>query len=341
MYKKKIFIATGLYPPESGGPATYTKLLEELLPARGFEVSVLPFRTVRHLPPGIRHLAYFFMCVGYAAAADVVYAQDTFSVGLPAALAAKVAGKKFLVRVPGDYAWEQGRQRFGVVEELDEFQTKTYGWRLELLRTMQRFAVRRAVIVVAPSAYLAGIVAGWGIPQSRIATIYNGIALPVPAEPPQQQPKGFLVVSVGRRVPWKGFEALERVVARESRPEGGWQLYIAENLPRAQALGWVAAADAFVLNSTYEGLSHALLEAMSLGVPIIATSVGGNPELITDGVEGILIPPRDEQALHVALKRIEADPAAARARGAAAAARAKEFTIEKTLDKLCQLLNKI
>ena len=132
----RVLIATGLYPPESGGPATYTKLLEERLPAlpaqagRGFTVSVLPFSTVRHLPKLLRHVAYFAVCWRMARRADVVYAQDTVSVGLPAALAAQCAGKKFVVRVPGDYAWEQGRQRFCVSDELDAFQAKRYGWRL-------------------------------------------------------------------------------------------------------------------------------------------------------------------------------------------------------------------
>ena len=55
-----------------------------------------------------------------------------------------------------------------------------------------------------------------------------------------------------------------------------------QDMPRAEAMGWVKAADVFVLNSTYEGLSHALVEAISLGTPIVATHVGGNPELITD-----------------------------------------------------------
>ena len=64
-----------------------------------------------------------------------MYALDPVSVGLPASLAALVLGKKFILRVAGDYAWEQGRQRFGVTDELDEFQLKKYGWRVERLRS--------------------------------------------------------------------------------------------------------------------------------------------------------------------------------------------------------------
>src|SRR4051812_4073073 len=156
----KLFIATGIYPPESGGPATYVKLLEEKLPRRGFEVEVLPFRVVRHLPPLVRHVAYFFKCLSCAERADAVYAQDTLSAGLPAALAARAAGKPFVVRVPGDYAWEQGQQRFGVEENLDEFQHRWHNPMVALMRSLQRFVVRQARAVVVPSEYMKKIVEG-------------------------------------------------------------------------------------------------------------------------------------------------------------------------------------
>ncbi|MFQ5540964.1 MAG: hypothetical protein ACE5F4_01825, partial [Candidatus Paceibacteria bacterium] len=56
----RVLIATGVFPPESGGPATYSKTLLDELPAHGFEVDVLPFRDVRKWPTGIRHIVYFF-----------------------------------------------------------------------------------------------------------------------------------------------------------------------------------------------------------------------------------------------------------------------------------------
>jgi glycosyltransferase involved in cell wall biosynthesis len=334
--KMKILIATGVYPPESGGPATYTKLLEERLPALGFEVSVLPFSAVRHLPKLLRHTAYFLKCFLMALRADIVYAQDTVSVGFPAVLAAMFMRKKFLVRVPGDYAWEQGRQRFWVKDELDEFQNKKYGIQTEVLRKVQKFVVNRAVKIIVPSEYMKKIVSNWTNPE-KITVIYSSIELPVSYEETKERPEGFLVVSTGRRVPWKGFEGLARVVAREK----DWHLFIAENLPRAQALGWVKTANAFVLNSTYEGLSHALIEAMSLGTPIVATAVGGNPELIEDGVDGLLIPPSDDEALYGALKNIEMNKDAARARTESARAKIKRFSIDTTVTELTTLLKTI
>ena len=332
---KKILIATGVYPPESGGPATYTKLLEERLPALGFTVSVLPFSRVRHLPKLIRHAAYFFKCIRMARSADMVYALDTVSVGLPAAFAAKVLGKKFVVRVPGDYAWEQARQRFGVKDELDMFQTKKYGWRVGLLRRIQRFVVRGARTVVVPSEYMKNIVTGWGV--QNISVIYSSIDLAADYIVPANRPEGFLVVSSGRRVPWKGFDGIERVVAKEK----SWHLFIAGELPRAQALGWVKSADVFVLNSTYEGLSHALVEAMALGTPVVATAVGGNPELIEDKVDGLLVPPGDDNALYAAIKRVQEDRESALARAQSARAKTKQFSIDTAVSKLAELFKTI
>lgn len=333
----KILIATGVYPPESGGPATYTKLLEEELPKHGIAVMVLPFRDVRHLPKLIRHVAYFFQCLRKAARADVVYALDPVSVGLPASLAAFVLHKKFVLRVAGDYAWEQGRGQFGVRDELDEFQTKRYGWRVELMRTVQRFAARRAKKIIVPSEYMCRLVSGWVADADKVETVYSSIHIPVAYELPSARPEGFLVVTIARPVPWKGLEGLTRVVGREPR----WHLKIVDGLPHKEAMGWVKAADAFVLNSTYEGLSHALVEAMALGTPIVATNVGGNPELIANGSEGLIIPPKDDGSLFAALKTIEEHPDEARARAARAGERAQQFSISMTIEKLCGILTTI
>jgi glycosyltransferase involved in cell wall biosynthesis len=331
-----ILIATGLYPPESGGPATYSKLLSDKLPALGFEVRVLPFSTVRHLPKVLRHMAYFVACLRQARGAQILYAQDPVSVGLPAYLAALLLGKKFMVRLGGDYAWEQARQRFGVKDELDGFQAKRYGPRTEALRSLQLFVVRRAKAVVVPSEYMRGIVGKWTTP-AKVHRIYSSVHLPPPVELPKERPEGFLVLSFGRRVPWKGFEALEHVVARDS----GWHLKIFSEVPYPQAMGWLKAADVYVNNSTYEGLSHQLVEAFALGTPVVATNIGGNPELITDGETGLLIPAKDDDALYAAIKDVHDNPEAARARAARAMERAREFSMDRAIQGIASFLRQL
>jgi glycosyltransferase involved in cell wall biosynthesis len=87
---------------------------------------------------------------------------------------------------------------------------------------------------------------------------------------------------------------------------------------------YLAAADAFVLPSLAEGMSVALIEAMHLGLPVVATSVGETSKIVIDGEQGLLVPPNDAGALRRAMESIAADPERARRMGQAGRARVEE-----------------
>jgi glycosyltransferase involved in cell wall biosynthesis len=92
----------------------------------------------------------------------------------------------------------------------------------------------------------------------------------------------------------------------------------------------LSALDIFVLPSHSEGVSLALLEGMAAGLPVIATAVGGLPEVVTDGVNGLLIPPQDPEALAQALARFLDDPALAKKLGENARQHVNEnFSLER------------
>lgn len=78
---------------------------------------------------------------------------------------------------------------------------------------------------------------------------------------------------------------------------------------RNDAVAVLGACDAFVMASKNEGLPVAIMEALALGLPICATSVGGIPEAVTDGVEGLLVSPSDPESLASALTRLATEPA--------------------------------
>ncbi len=85
--------------------------------------------------------------------------------------------------------------------------------------------------------------------------------------------------------------------------------------PRHDIPDVLSTFDVFVLSSYTEGLPVTLLEAMAAGLPVVATRVGGNPEVVVDGETGVLVPPRDPEALAGALGQLLSEPERARAMG--------------------------
>jgi glycosyltransferase involved in cell wall biosynthesis len=103
---------------------------------------------------------------------------------------------------------------------------------------------------------------------------------------------------------------------------------------RKNVTRWLREVTLSVLPSLSEGLSNALLESMAAGVPIVATKVGGNPELVVDGMTGLLVPPRDAGALAAAMCLLLQHPALARRFGEAARERARHhFSIERMVQE--------
>lgn len=313
---KTILIATPLYPPEVGGPATYSWILAEEMTKLGWEVKILKFNQVRSLPKIIRHLAYGWQVFKLAPAYQIVYAQDPVSVGLPVCLACWFRHKPFILKIVGDYAWEQGTQRFGIKDLLDDFSVnyQSYSWPVKLLKKIQTGVAKRAKQIIVPSNYLKKIVSNWGVNPNKIKVIYNTFQSEEVnlTKDQARQALGFgsndlILISAGRLVPWKGFgllidlmpELMKRFTEKQIR------LFIAGSGPEADFLQkkitnqqltgvvkltgqldkptlfkYLRAADLFVLNTAYEGFSHQLLEVMSTETIALVTNIGGNPELI-------------------------------------------------------------
>jgi len=361
----KIIIATPLYPPEPGGPATYSKLLEEHLPGRGIEVALVKFDDVRRLPTGLRHLAYFLRVRRAARGADLIYALDPVSVGLPALFAARMSRKPLIVKVVGDYAWEQGRQRFGVTATLDEFvrqrRISPFLWGYRFVQTL---VARAALGVVVPSHYLEQIVAEWGVARTDIHVIWNAIRLEERGVVPQEvlYIKRPMIVSVGRLVPWKGFfeliQALQivrenkleaslvivgegpdgRVLREEAERRLGGSWEFTGKLSHPDTLAVMRQADIFVLDSLYEGLSHTLIEALTLGKSVVVSNIGGNIEIVGHEKNGLVVPPENPQLLAEALARLITDADLRSRLSAAALASSTDFSVEKMVQKTADYL---
>jgi len=101
---------------------------------------------------------------------------------------------------------------------------------------------------------------------------------------------------------------------------------------------YLQASDIFVLPSAAEGLSNAMLEALAVGLACVATSVGGTPDVIEDGVNGLLIPPEEPDELQSALAKLLADDALRCQIGQQARGTIQErYSLERTANKLVSL----
>jgi glycosyltransferase involved in cell wall biosynthesis len=170
-------------------------------------------------------------------------------------------------------------------------------------------------------------------------------------------PDAFVVVGLGRLVPIKGFDLLARalpaVVAQIPSArvllvgDGAERAYlgaIASSMgvtERLQMTGetedmtsYLAAADVVAVPSRNEGMGRVIVEAMALGLPVVATAVGGIPDVVTDGECGRLVEPEDVDALGAALIELGRDPALRRKLGEAAVRRAEAFSTAVASEKL-------
>jgi glycosyltransferase involved in cell wall biosynthesis len=208
---------------------------------------------------------------------------------------------------------------------------------------------------------------------SRVDLVYHGIDAKrfpptgKPASAARSDARPVVILSVGRAVEKKGYDDLLPTLARlpaalDWRFEhvgGGPQLQglkeearalgIAERitwfgaLAQPDVLARYRAADVFVLSSRVagdgdrDGLPNVLMEAQSQGLPCVATAVSGIPELIEDGVTGLLVPPRDRDALARALAHLVGDPALRARLGEAGRERTlRDFALERGIDRLVE-----
>lgn len=358
MSSPHVLVAAGVYPPDIGGPATFAVMLEAVLPSQGVAVSVLPFGTVRHLPKVIRHVVYTYHLWKRAKTATHVFALDGVSVGVPARIVAWLRGRPLIVRLGGDYAWEQGRARFGVTTSLDEFDAAKERLPVRVLAKVQRYVCNAAAAVVVPSSYLKSMVVRWPLADQNVRVIHSVFQTPSVPEVSSEAVSRPYLVSAGRLVPWKGFSVLIETAVRLQKRFQGLSLDIFGDGDERQILQQlidtngatdyihlrgkvdsqmlhraIAHADAFVLNTGYEGLSHQLLEVLALGVPIVTTDIGGNRELLTHNENALLYPFNDGTLLESTITQLLAD-SLLRTR---LIARGKERVTDFTADAAAQL----
>ena len=229
-----------------------------------------------------------------------------------------------------------GRRTALIASERNQYLDKPawYWW-------LKRMVLGRCVAVIANSQAGADATARrTRLPPTLFDVVVNGVDAVVPMAAEEREalrraiglPAGrVLGLFVGRLVPQKNPECLVAALATLDREERPWialagdgplrepieQLAVEHGVAadmrflgvRNDSVKLMQAADFLVLPSHFEGLSNALLEAMSAGCPTIASAVGGTPELVEDGHTGLLFAPGSVDALSACMARLCADPA--------------------------------
>jgi glycosyltransferase involved in cell wall biosynthesis len=240
-----------------------------------------------------------------------------------------------------------------------EFERIESGRRGPFRRQMLRALLRSPAHFVVMNAASEQDLLERGVTEERIHRIPNGVAEMPQAAPDPIPPLRLLFT--GRLHPQKQLDMLLHALS----PLEGWRLTIAGDGPAAGTLRRLARrlgiegrvefagqvpgvrpllerSHLFVLPSRSEGMSNALLEAMAAGLPVLASRIPGNEEVVADEENGLLLPADDPRAWAEAVRRLRDDGAQRTRLGAAARARVLDsFSIERVADAYMRLYEKL
>ena len=254
------------------------------------------------------------------------------------------------------------------------------GWtgesrKVQVYETADRLHLRYMDRVVCVSAGQARKVRRAGVPPGRTTVIRNAARLPETLEPAAEyrdqlqklffKPGERIVLGAGRLSPEKGVSVLiaaaQRVIAADPGArfavfgEGTMRPTLQRQIDEADLNGLfvlpgfrgdldrlMPSADLFVLPSFTEGLPNVVLEASAAGVPVVATAVGGTPEVVADGITGFLVPANDPVRLADGITHLLDDPEKRRRMGEAGRAHVRAwFTFEAQAESYLRLFEKL
>jgi glycosyltransferase involved in cell wall biosynthesis len=273
---------------------------------------------------------------------DVVHSHE-FTMAVYGAVAARLTGRPHLITMHGTRLFAERWRR----------------------RAALRWAIHNSIATVGVSQSTADFVEhSLGLAPGTVGVVENGIIPLAGAREPVRVELGIgaeepLIVAVGNLYKVKGHMVLLRALARlgTRRPDLSWRLaiagrgeeevalreFVAQNgiTSRVTLLGFrtdvpnlLAAGDIWVMPSLSEGLPLSLLEAMFAGKAILASRVGGIPDVVTEEQEALLSAPGDEVELAAQLERLLSDHDLRARLGAAARSHAdREYRLERTIDQ--------
>jgi glycosyltransferase involved in cell wall biosynthesis len=358
---KRILLVSGIYPPDVGGPATYVPKLARHLVSNGHQVSVLALTDDVKLNPnsGEWHLSLVSrkiplpIRIPWVAVRIAWLARDVdliFANGLhqEVAISQFLINRPAVAKVVGDPVWERFRNKEKSSISIEDFSRINQNLGVRMQRRFLTWSLNRFAIVTAPSQALIDFLKLWGVSTPKLV-IQNGTRCSESATTEE----AYDAISVSRLVPWKNLDLLVEAAA-----EGNFRIAICGDGPemnQLQELARAKGADAtflgelsssrvqdelerakcFVNISSYEGLSFSLIEAMMRRKACIVSNIEGNTAVITDNLNGLVIPLGSKSALVESIKFCISNPEKRKAFGENARTAAEtNYCEEKQLDKM-------
>jgi glycosyltransferase involved in cell wall biosynthesis len=373
----KVLVVSGIWPPDVGGPASHAPDVARWLHDRGHAVEVVttasaeparePYRVrwaSRRIPKGLLHVRTAALVRARAARADVVYTTGMFGRSAAGSLAAR---RPYVVKLTADPAFERARRRGIVGGRVEEFQSGGGGLRSRALRLARDAELGRAAHVFCPSAWLAELAVSWGVPADRVSVLPNPSPAPhkLPARDELQRRlgvNGATLVFAGRLTAQKSLSVAVEAVAqadgvellvagegpdREPLERLAGELGIGERVrflgpqPRERVLELFRAADAAILSSSWENFPHTVVEALTVGTPVLSTRAGGVAEVVEHERNGLLVEQGDADALGAEIRRFFGDGELRERLRAAAAPSVEAYAPERVLGELEATLERV
>lgn len=346
----RILLLSPIYPPDIGGPATYAQeLSERLTPEHTLTVIAYTTNTAvsygsarliqisKSAPLVMRLFAFFRAAYQEGKNADVIYAQNPVAAGLPAVLAGMLIRKPVVIKFVGDEAWERATQARETSKRLEEFLIHPEGsWYTLLIMRIEGWVLRHAAVVTTPSKYLCeALISAYRIQREKAVPNYNAVGEYGDPKDSAIAPHQLFVAA--RLTAWKGVDGVLRALTLVQKRFPDATLIIAGDGPERprleilarelnlassvtflgtvshkKVLGLLSESELFILNSTYEGLPHTILDAFATRRGVVATEIPGTNEAVENGVSGLTVPPGDDAKLAEAIMRMFDEPALVR-----------------------------
>lgn len=294
----KILITTGIYPPKIGGPAQYAKNLKNEFERLGHKVKVQTFTIEDRLPTGLRHLIFLLKIIPAILWAEKVVALDTFSVGLPSVLAARIFGKIMVIRTGGDFLWEQYVERTKKKVLLREFyktERRFFTVKEKVIFYLTRFTLQNTNMLVFSTDWQRQIFTSpyqLKLEKTFIIENYYG-----PKESDFKAENNEFVAS-SRKLVWKNLDTVERVFDKIRNQKSETKLFL-DNLPYDKFMEKLSSCFAVVLVSLGDISPNMIMDAIRLNRPFICTKEIGIYDRVKDA--GFFVDPQNEQEIERAV----------------------------------------